>query len=71
MGSMLGYGAYILYSMKKFGHMVSVSDNFDIKAIPFEELIDPDTLITKIRFVPKGSDFYNLKETLAFREFED
>ena len=71
MGSMLGYGAYKLYSTKKFGHMVSVSDNFDIKAIPFEELIDPDSLLTKIRFVPKGSDFYNLKETLAFREFED
>ena len=71
MGSMLGNGAYKLYSKQQFGHMVSVSDNFDIKAIPFEELIDPDTLLTKLRFVPKGSDFYNLKETLAFREFEE
>ncbi|MFH1319312.1 MAG: 6-phosphofructokinase [Bacteroidota bacterium] len=71
MGSMLGHGAYKLYSQKKFGHMVSVSDNFDIKAIPFEELIDPKTLLTKLRYVPKGSDFYNLKEALAFREFED
>lgn len=71
MGSMLGYGAYKLYAQKKFGHMVSVSDNFDVKAIPFNELIDKKTLLTKVRFVPKGSDFYELKEALAFREFED
>ncbi|MBU0766155.1 MAG: 6-phosphofructokinase [Bacteroidetes bacterium] len=71
LGSMLGHGAYKLYANKQFGHMVSVSDNFDILAIPFEELIDPETLLTKVRLVPKGSDFYNLKETLAFREFED
>lgn len=71
MGSMLGYGAYKLYSMKKFGHMVSVSDNFDIKAIPFRELIDQKTMLTRVRYVPKGSDFYDLKEALAIREFED
>jgi 6-phosphofructokinase 1 len=71
MGSMLGYGAYKLYTKKKFGHMVSVSDNFDIKAIPFRELIDPKTMLTKVRYVPKGSDFYDLKEVLAIREFED
>lgn len=71
LGSMLGHGAYKLYATEQFGHMVSVSDDFSIKAIPFEELIDKDTLLTKVRFVPEGSDFYNLKETLAFREFED
>jgi len=69
MGAMLGYGAYKLYSEKQFGHMVSVSDNFDIKAIPFNELICPKSLLTKVRYVSRGSDFYNLKEALAIREF--
>ncbi len=67
MGSMLGYGASILFDRKKFGHMVSVTDNFDIKAISFNELIDPETLKTKVRNVPKGSDFYNLKEALSYK----
>jgi 6-phosphofructokinase 1 len=71
LGAMLGHGAYKLFANKKFGHMVSVSDNFDVKAIPFEDLIEENTLHTKLRFVPEGSDFFNLKETLAFREFED
>ncbi len=67
MGSMLGYGASILFERKKFGYMVSVTDNFDIKEIPFKELIDSKTLRTKVRNVPKGSDFYNLKEALSYK----
>lgn len=70
LGSMLGYGGYILYKKKLFGHMVSLTDNFDIKGIPFDDLIDPETLLTKIRFVSKGSDFYNLKEALSYKPFE-
>jgi 6-phosphofructokinase 1 len=69
LGSMLGYGAYKLYSEEQFGIMVSVTDNFDLKAVPFEELIDPVTLKTRLRDVPKGSDFYTLKEKLSFRKF--
>ena len=71
LGSMLGYGAYKLYKEGKFGHMVSVTNNFDIKAVPFDELIDKETLLTKLRNVPKGSDFYDLKEALAYRETID
>lgn len=71
LGSMLGYGAYKLFKQGKFGHMVSVTNNFDIKAVPFEELIDSETLLTKLRNVPKGSDFYELKEALAYRETTD
>ncbi len=70
LGSMLGYGGYILFKRGQFGHMVSVTDNFDIKGIPFEELIDPQTLLTKVRLVNKGSDFYNLKEALSYKPFE-
>lgn len=67
LGAMLGYGAFKLVAEEKFGHMVSVSDNFDIRAIPFSELVDPETLVTKLRNVPKGSDFYTLKEALSYR----
>ncbi len=67
MSSMLGYGAYKLYRNRQFGCMVSVSDNFSIVGVPFEQLIDPETLLTKLRNVPKGSDFYELKEALSYK----
>ncbi len=67
LGSMLGFGSYKLFDKKLFGHMVSVSEKFDIIAIPFDELIDRETLLTKLRNVPSGSDFYNLKEALSFK----
>ncbi len=69
LGSMLGYGAYKFYSENTFGVMVSVTDNFDLKAVPFDELIDSATLTTKLRDVPRGSDFFTLKEKLSFRKF--
>jgi 6-phosphofructokinase 1 len=66
MGSMLGYGAAKYYLEGKFGIMVSVTDNFDLKSVPFSELIDKDTLRTKLRDVPLGSDFFNLKNKLQY-----
>ncbi|MDY6935286.1 MAG: 6-phosphofructokinase [Spirochaetota bacterium] len=69
LAGMLGYGAYRFYSENMFGVMVSVTDNFNLKAVPFDELIDSNTLKTRIRGVPKGSDFYALKERLSFRRF--
>jgi ATP-dependent phosphofructokinase / diphosphate-dependent phosphofructokinase len=66
LGSMLGFGAYKLYRQEKFNQMVSVSDNFQIVGVPFSTLIDPDTLLTRLRGVPKGSDFFELKEALSF-----
>jgi 6-phosphofructokinase 1 len=70
LGSMLGFGAYKLFTQQKFNSMVSVSDNFQVIAVPFTELIDPGTLLTKLRNVPKGSDFFELKEALSFKENE-
>ena len=70
LGSMLGYGAIKLFTEMKFGHMVSVSDNFDIIAIPFLELVDERTLVTKVRNVPQGSDLFTLKEALSYRPLE-
>lgn len=71
LGSMLGYGAYKFYNENMFGVMVSVTDNFDLKAVPFGQLIDAETLKTKLRDVPKGSDFYTLKERLSYRKSWD
>lgn len=71
MGSMLGYGAVRFYEEGKFGHMVSVTDNFDVKAVPFSELIDPDTMLTRLRDVPRGSDLFTLKESLSYRNIFD
>lgn len=70
LGSMLGFGAYKLYSREEFNSMVSVSDNFQIIAVPFSKLIDEKTLLTKLRDVPRGSDFFELKEALSFKEIE-
>jgi hypothetical protein len=67
---MLGFGAYKLYSRQEFNSMVSVSDNFQIIAVPFSQLIDEETLLTKLRDVPRGSDFFELKEALSFKEIE-
>ena len=67
LGSMLGYGAFKLYKQGNFSSMVSVSDNFSIIEVPFSKLIDSKTLLTKLRKVPKGSDFYELKEALSFK----
>jgi len=67
LGSMLGYGAFKLYKQENFNSMVSVSDNFSIIEVPFSKLIDSKTLLTKLRKVPKGSDFYELKEALSFK----
>ncbi len=71
MGSMLGYGAARFCMEEKCGVMVSVSDNFDLKGVPFSDLIDPDTMLTKLRDVPRGSDLFSLKENLSYgRIFE-
>lgn len=70
LGAMLGYGASKLFRQGSFNSMVSVSDNFQVIAVPFSELIDPDTLLTKLRNVPKGSDFFELKEALSYKRIE-
>lgn len=70
LASMLGYGAYKLYKNRQFSSMVSVSDNFQIVAVPFQELVDPQTLRTRVRNVPRGSDFFDLKEALSYKLIE-
>ncbi len=70
LGAMLGYGAYKLFRDRQLNSMVSVSDNFQVIAVPFADLIDPNTLYTRLRNVPKGSDFFELKEALSYKLIE-
>lgn len=65
LGSQLGVGAYrALVEAGKSGVMVSVEKQFDLKYVPFEELIDQSNLTTKVRFIRRESDFYKLARFL-------
>lgn len=65
LGSQLGVGAYrALVENKLNGVMVSVSGQLDLQFVPFTELVDPKTLVTKVRFIEPGSDFHRLARFL-------
>ena len=65
LGSQLGVGAYrALCEDNRNGAMVSVSGQLDLHFVPFEELVDPETLVTKVRFIEPGSDFHRLARFL-------
>ncbi|MBM3970431.1 MAG: 6-phosphofructokinase [Planctomycetes bacterium] len=65
LGSQLGVGAYrALVEEGKSGVMVSVEKQFDLKYVPFEELVDQATLTTHVRFIRRESDFYKLARFL-------
>ncbi|MEM9364628.1 MAG: 6-phosphofructokinase [Planctomycetota bacterium] len=65
LGSQLGVGAYrALVEEKLNGVMVSVSGQLDLHYVPFENLVDPQTLVTKVRFIEQGSDFHRLARFL-------
>ena len=46
------------------GVMVSVSGQLDLSYVPFEELVDPKTLVTVVRYVEPGCDFHSLARFL-------
>ncbi len=61
LGSQLGVGAYrALVEAGLDGVMVSVSGQLDLHYVEFDKLIDPETLVTVIRFIDPDSDFYKL-----------
>ncbi len=65
LGSQLGVGAYRALCEKNHnGVMVSVSGQLDLHYVPFENLVDPKTLVTVVRFIPPGSDFHQLARFL-------
>lgn len=65
LGSQIGVGAYrALIEEKLNGVMVSVGGQFNVSFVPFEELVDPVTLVTKVRFIETSSDFHRMARLL-------
>jgi 6-phosphofructokinase 1 len=65
LGSQLGVGAYRALVEKKLdGVLVSISGQFNLNYVPFEKLVDPETLVTVIRYIERGSDFQRLARFL-------
>lgn len=65
LGSQLGVGAYrALVEAGLNGVMVSVSGQLDLHYEPFDKLVDPETLVTKVRYIESGSDFHRLARFL-------
>ena len=44
--------------------MVSVEGQLKLKYVPFEDLVDPATLVTVVRYIDPDSDFHKLARFL-------
>ncbi|TWT97819.1 6-phosphofructokinase [Botrimarina colliarenosi] len=65
LGSQLGVGAYrALVEQKANGVMVSCEGQLQLVYVPFEELVDPETLVTVVRYIDQESDFHKLTRFL-------
>jgi 6-phosphofructokinase len=71
LGSQLGVGACrAMVDRALTGHMVSVEDQLQLTYVPFSDLIDPGTLRTRIRFIDRASDFYQLARALEYQQVD-
>jgi 6-phosphofructokinase 1 len=71
LGSQLGVGAYrALVEQRLNGVMVSVAGQMQLHYVPFEELVDPATLVTKVRRIDRDSDFHKLARFLETHVIE-
>jgi len=65
LGSQLGVGAYrALVEEQLNGVMVSVSGQLQLEYVPFDTLVDPETLVTVVRYIEADSDFQRLTRFL-------
>lgn len=65
LGSQLGVGAYrALVEERHNGVMVSVSGQLDLHYVPFEKLVNPENLVTVVRYIKVESDFHKLARFL-------
>lgn len=65
LGSQIGIGGYrALVEEGLNGVMISVVGQLNISYVPFEQLVDPETLVTKVRYIEPGSDFHRLARFL-------
>ena len=61
LGAQLGVGAYrALVEKGHDGVMVSVSGQLDLHYVAFDELVNPNTLVTTVRYIQPGCDFHTL-----------
>jgi ATP-dependent phosphofructokinase / diphosphate-dependent phosphofructokinase len=65
LGCQLGVGAFrALVEKGHNGVMVSVSGQLQLHYVPFEDLVDPKTLVTVVRYIDAESDFQKLTRFL-------
>jgi 6-phosphofructokinase len=65
LGSQLGVGAYRALAEEGLnGVMISASGQFALNYVRFETLIDPETLVTVVRYIEPNSDFHRLARFL-------
>jgi 6-phosphofructokinase 1 len=65
LGSQLGVGSYRALIEKRLDAvMVSVSGQLELNYVPFDKLINPDTLVTVVRYIGPDSDFHRLARFL-------
>lgn len=65
LGSQLGVGAFRALAEKQLDAvMVSVSGQLELFYEPFKNLIDAETLVTRVRYIQPGSDFHRLARFL-------
>ena len=68
LGSQLGIGSFrALVEEGLDGHMVSVSGQLDLNYVPFEDLVESDSMSTAVRYIRRGSDFHRLARFLESR----
>lgn len=68
LGCQLGLGAFrALIEQDIDGQMVSVTGQLELRYVPFVELVNPETLVTEVRFIERGSDFHELARRLETR----
>lgn len=66
LGSQLGIGAFrALAEQNQNRVMISVSGQFNLNYVSFDELIDPQTLVTVVRYIESDSDFHQLARFLG------
>ncbi|MBK8978534.1 MAG: 6-phosphofructokinase [Planctomycetes bacterium] len=65
LGAQLGVGAYRALAEKGLdGVMISTVGQLKLNYVPFDELVDPETLTTVVRMIERGSDFQQLARFL-------
>jgi ATP-dependent phosphofructokinase / diphosphate-dependent phosphofructokinase len=65
LGSQLGVGGFRAIVEKGLnGVMVSIIGQLELRYVPFEELVNPSDLVTKVRFIETGCDFHQLARFL-------